>query len=60
MNTKELYAQLRLLRKEMKAKGIRRISFMNGGHSPESYRLNVECFKIESQIKLLHTERERS
>jgi hypothetical protein len=48
---RSLRAQIRDTRAEMKAKGIRRISFMNGGHTPESYRLNAEMFRLETLLK---------
>jgi hypothetical protein len=47
----EIQADIRATRKEMRAAGIRRISFMNGGHSPESYRLNALMFKLETELK---------
>lgn len=49
----ELRRQLRAVKAEMKAKGIKRMSMMNGGHSPESMRLNEECFRLETLIKRL-------
>jgi hypothetical protein len=47
---KELQRELRELKREMKAAGIRRSSFMNGGHTPASYRANCECFRLETMI----------
>ena len=47
----DLYQQRREVLAEMKRKGIRRISCMNGGHSPDSYRLNAEMFRLETQLK---------
>lgn len=38
-------------RREMRAKGIRRLSCFNGGHSPESYRLNARMFELETLLK---------
>ena len=37
----ELFRLIRETRAEMKSLGIRRSSVFNGGHSPESYRLNA-------------------
>lgn len=53
MTTNELTTEIRKTRAEMKAKGIRRISFMNGGHSQESYRLNARMFQLETERKQL-------
>lgn len=44
----ELSRLIRETRAEMKAKGIRRLSVFNGGHSPESYRLNALMFELET------------
>ncbi len=49
--TKALKAELRATRKAMKQSGIKRLSCFNGGHSAESYRLNAECFRLETLIK---------
>ena len=35
---------------EMRTKNIKRMSFMNGGHSPESYRLNSKLFDLNTRI----------
>lgn len=43
--------ELRNVKQEMKAKGIKRSSMMNGGHSPESMRYNETCFRLETIIK---------
>jgi hypothetical protein len=48
---KSIRAEIRAVRAEMKSKGIRRMSFMNGGHSPESYRLNARLFVLNSALK---------
>jgi hypothetical protein len=47
----QIRAQIRETRKEMKEKGIKRLSCFNGGHSPESYRLNAEMFRLETELK---------
>jgi hypothetical protein len=56
MDAKQLRQQLREVRSEMRARGVKRSSFMNGGHSPESYRLNARCFELETQLKRLQAE----
>lgn len=48
MTEKEIRKAIRDTRAEMKSRGIRRISCFNGGHSPESYRLNAEMFRLET------------
>ena len=50
---KQIQADIRATRAEMKAKGIRRSSCFNGGHSPESYRLNSRMFELETRKKRL-------
>ena len=47
---KELKAELREVRREMKASGIARRSCFNGGHSPESYRLNARLFTLNAAL----------
>ena len=49
-STKEIRAELRELRAQMKSMGIRRSSFMNGGHSPASYSMNARAFALESEL----------
>jgi hypothetical protein len=51
MDTAEIRRQIREVRAEMKAKGIKRSSCFNGGHSPDSYRLNAEMFRLESALR---------
>jgi hypothetical protein len=46
-----LHQAIRECRAEMKAKGIKRISCFNGGHSSESYRLNARMFQLETELK---------
>jgi hypothetical protein len=46
MDVKSIRSEIRQIKVEMKAKGIRRSSCFNGGHSPESYRLNAEMFRL--------------
>ncbi len=47
MSATEIRKELATVRREMKAKGIRRTSCFNGGHSSESYRLNAEIFRLQ-------------
>lgn len=51
MTVKEIRAAVRETRREMRESGIRRRSCFNGGHSPESYRLNAKMFSLETQLK---------
>jgi hypothetical protein len=50
MSSKQIRAEIRETRKEMKAKGIRRISCMNGGLSGEVYSLNARMFRLETEL----------
>lgn len=50
MSVKELRAELRAVRAEMKSRGIREISCFNGGHSSESYRLNARLFELKTYL----------
>jgi hypothetical protein len=43
--------EIRDARLELKAKGLRRISCFNGGHSAESYRLNALLFRLETELR---------
>ena len=47
----EIRKQIRETRKEMRAKGIKRISCFNGGLSGEVYSLNARLFQLETQLK---------
>ena len=51
MTLKEIRKQIRETRKEMRAKGIKRISCFNGGLSGEVYSLNARMFQLETQLK---------
>ena len=51
MSPKECRALIREVKREMKEKGIRRSSCFNGGHSPESYRLNARLFELETILR---------
>jgi len=48
---KELRAELRAVKEDMKELGIRRISCFNGGLPNVQWRYNAECFRLESEIK---------
>ena len=48
---KELKRQLRELRKEMRAAGIKKTSPFNGGLDMETYRYNARRFELETKIK---------
>ena len=49
----DINRQIRDTRAEMKAKGIKRLSMMNGGHSSDSMRLNERMFALETKKKAL-------
>ena len=51
MNATEIRKAIREVKAEMKAKGIKRLSCFNGGHSPDSYRLNARLFELETLLK---------
>jgi hypothetical protein len=51
MNAAEIRKEIRQVRAEMREKGIRRSSCFNGGHSPESYRLNARMLELETKLK---------
>lgn len=48
--TKDLKAQIRQLKSEMKRLGIRKTSFMNGGLEPTTYSYNAELFKLNCEL----------
>lgn len=51
MTSKEIRAQIRETRKEMRAKGIKRISCFNGGLHGEVYSLNARMFDLETKLQ---------
>lgn len=51
MTSTEIKQAISATRKEMKAKGIRRISCMNGGLLGEVYSLNARMFRLETELK---------
>lgn len=48
---KMLRRQLRELRADMKARGIKRTSCFNGGLDTDTYRANARCFELETRLK---------
>jgi len=51
MTYQEIRKQIRETRREMRAKGIRRIACFNGGLLGEVYSLNARMFQLEMQLK---------
>jgi hypothetical protein len=49
----QLKTQIRELRKEMRAKGIKRISCFNGGLHGEVYTYNARMFALETQLRTM-------
>lgn len=50
---KELRQERTELRRYMRENGIKRSSFLNGGHSRESARCNRELFRLNTAIDKL-------
>lgn len=50
MDLKELRAEKRELLRTMKEAGVRRTSCFNGGHTPQSYRMNFRLFELNTLI----------
>lgn len=48
---KEVRSEMSAIKREMKAKGIRRISCFNGGLSGEVYALNVKLFQLSIELE---------
>lgn len=48
---KAIRAMIRLTRKQMKERGIRRISFMNAGLTREESDWNCKIFQLENELK---------
>src|SRR4051794_26491756 len=46
---KDIKRQIKELRAEMRAAGIRRTSCFNGGLDPQTYRLNAQMFALETK-----------
>lgn len=51
MAVKEIKAEIRATRAEMRSKGIKRVSCFNGGLSGEVYSLNARMFKLETELE---------
>ncbi len=51
MTSKEIKKQIRELKAEMKALGIKKSSCFNGGHSSISYRYNAELFRLSVDLE---------
>lgn len=51
MSIQEIRKAIRETRREMKAKGIKRMSCFNGGLSGEAYSLNARMFSLETDLK---------
>lgn len=47
---KQLRAQIKETRAEMRALGIKRRSCFNGGLGPDAYRLNARMFALETEL----------
>jgi len=47
---KEIQAEIKATRKEMKMKGIKRTSCFNGGLHGEVYSLNARMFRLETEL----------
>ena len=50
-NAKEIRAEIKALRQEMRANGVPRRACFNGGHTPESYRLNARLFALSAELE---------
>lgn len=46
----EIRAELAIIRKEMRDRGIKRMSCFNGGHTPESMRYNETMFRLNAEL----------
>jgi len=49
--TKAIRTEMTAVKKEMQAKGIRRISCFNGGLSGEVYNLNGKLFRLSVELE---------
>jgi hypothetical protein len=50
MTVKQIQAEIRELRREMRANGIKRTSCFNGGLDRDTYRYNARMFDLETQL----------
>lgn len=51
MNTKEIKAAIRDLKREMKANGVRKVSCFNGGLTREESYYNTELFRLNTLLQ---------
>ena len=51
MTVKEIKAEIKATRKEMKEKGIKRVSCFNAGLTSKEYHLNSRMFALEMELK---------
>jgi hypothetical protein len=51
MGKADIQRAIRETKAEMREKGVKRLSCFNGGHTPESYRLNARLFELETKLK---------
>ena len=51
MKTKEIKAEIRETRRQMKEAGVKRTSCFNGGLTSDEYRYNSRMFKLETDLK---------
>ena len=47
----DIRRELRETRRQMRELGVKRVSCFNGGHSPDSYRLNSRMFELETMLR---------
>jgi len=55
---KEIKAQIRELKRDMKSQGIPLKSCFNGGHSSASLAMNTELFRLKVELDLLEKNHE--
>lgn len=51
MTPKEIRAEIKDIKRQMKDAGIRERSCFNAGHTLESYRLNCAMFRLKTELK---------
>lgn len=50
MTEKEIKAEIRATKREMKQRGVRKVSCFNGGLTPDESRYNTELFRLNSLL----------
>jgi len=60
LSSTELRKAISEMRRYMRENGIKTSSFMNGGHSAESYRCNAELFRLKVKLDKLNEDCEFS